>query len=104
MRGKTAKRLRKIARGLGLDPKTSYAPGGELRRRPPVLRPDTGELQAGPPIPRPMTMRECLRRAYKEAKKIYKGLPATALSPEKEKAKPFHAKVVDSMREYKDAP
>lgn len=85
MRGVTAKRLRKIARGLKLEPKTSYLPGGPLRRRPDIRTELTGEIIPGPPIPRPFVMVSCLRKAMKEAKKIYKGLPATALEPKENK-------------------
>jgi hypothetical protein len=101
MRGTTAKHLRRIARGLNLSPQTAYAPGGKLRRRP-SYRDADGALQQGAPIRRPWAMVECFRRAYKEAKKIYKGLPASTCVPEvaDRQAAPFHVKVVDSMKAY----
>jgi hypothetical protein len=101
MRGQTAKRLRAIARGLSLEPKTSYVPGGKLRRRP-SYRDAEGALQQGAPIRRPWAMVECFRRAYKEAKKIYKGLPLSTCVPEvaDQQAAPFHVRVVDSMKAY----
>lgn len=102
MRNATAKRLRQIAKSLGLETETKYAPGGPLRRRP-SYRDDKGELQPGAPIPRPFVLRECVRRAYREAKKIYKGQPMSLLAPEAEAEKAYQAKVVDSMRAYKDA-
>ena len=68
MRGTTARSLRKIARELELEPKTKYAPGGRLRKR-----------ANGSPIRRPLVMLECFRKAYKEAKRMYKGLPPSAL-------------------------
>lgn len=104
MRGTTARRLRQIARGLGLDAKTEYAPGGKLRRRPDRII--HGKVIAGAPIPRPFVMVECFRRAYKEAKKIFKGLPATALVPEHEKlvaeTDDYRARINRSMRAYYD--
>jgi hypothetical protein len=100
MRGKTAKRLRQIARALSLNPTTNYVPGGKLRRRA-SYRDAEGKLQQGAPIPRPAVMMECFRRAYKEAKKLYKGLPATSCVPEGEEIEsPFHVRVVDSMKKY----
>jgi hypothetical protein len=103
IRGKTAKRLRRIARALKLSTRTAYAPGGRLRRRP-SYRDAEGVLQPGAPIPRPGVLVECFRRAYKEAKKLYKGLPPSALMPEGETAdSPFHVRVVDSMKKYYEA-
>jgi hypothetical protein len=100
MNGRVAKRLRKIAKELRLNPQTAYAPGGKLRRRP-SYRDAEGLLQQGAPIPRPGTLVECFRRAYREAKKIYKGLPPSTCVPETtEQETPFHVKVVDSMTKY----
>jgi hypothetical protein len=104
MRGVTAKKLRKIAASLGLKADVGYTPGGPLRRRSDFTHPETGEIIQGAPIRRPLVMVACVRRACKEAKKVYKGLPMTALVPENElREKPFHARVVDSMRQYRDA-
>lgn len=76
MNQKKAKALRRIARGLHLSPTTEYAPVGKLRRRPPrEIRDAQGrviDVVEGPPIPRPLAMRECERRAYQEAKKLYR--------------------------------
>ena len=58
----------------------------------------------GAPIPRPFVVAACLRRAYREAKKVFKGRPLSILEPQASNEKPFHAKVVDSMREFKNAP
>lgn len=109
IRGKTAKRLRQIARALNLNPTTGYAPGGPLRRRPAgKVYGEDGELVVTPgrPIPRPGVLIECLRRAYKEAKKIYKGLPPSVLAPESEqRAQPaFKTQVAASVRKYYNAP
>jgi hypothetical protein len=99
MRGTTARKLRKIARSLELPAKTGYAPGGKLRRRP-GYRDESGIWQDGPPIPRPTVLTECFRRAYREAKKIYKGKPPSTLAPEGERARSFADTVIDSAREY----
>lgn len=103
MNGKTARRLRKIAAGIELPPSTSYTPGGPLRRRASrtEIDPLTGvrEVVPGAPIPRPMVLEECWRRAYREAKKIYKGLPPSALLPQGEnKEAPFRVRMVDSIK------
>jgi hypothetical protein len=101
VRGKTAKRLRKIARELKLNPATSYVPGGRLRRHG-DYRDAEGVLQRGAPIRRPAALVECFRRAYKEAKKLYKGLPPSTCVPEGTNAEsPFHIRVVDSMKAYR---
>lgn len=76
MRGKVAKRLRRIARELKLDPRTDYAPVGELRRLPERRYIDraTGEekILPGGVLRRPFAMKACERRAVQEAKAIYK--------------------------------
>lgn len=99
MRNVVAKKLRKIAASLALNPETGYLPAGKLRRKRPYLDEDV-VLQRGPPIPRPFVLRECFRRAYREAKKIYKGKPLSSLVPEAEEQKAFASKVVDSVRQY----
>lgn len=100
MNGRVSKRLRQIARGLNLPPQTGYVPGGKLRRHA-SYRDAEGALQQGAPIRRPAALVECFRRAYKEAKKIYKGLPPSTCVPEGDTAEsPFHVRVVDSMKQY----
>lgn len=99
MRGATAKRLRKIARELGLPAEAKYLPGGKLRRRS-DYRDENGEIQQGAPFPRPFVLNECFRRAYREAKKIYKGLPMSILLPEAEKETAYKVQVADSMRKF----
>jgi len=78
MRGKIAKRLRRIARELKLDPRTDYAPVGELQRLPERKYVDkfTGEHKTlpGGVLRRPFAMKACERRAYQEAKAIYKAM------------------------------
>jgi hypothetical protein len=106
--GKTAKRLRKIARELKLNPQTGYVPGGPLRRRPDRWEFDELGVEKrrvqGAPIQRPGVLTACFRRALKEAKKVYKGQPPSICVPEADDAKtPFHVSVVDSMRKQVDA-
>lgn len=91
MRGVTAKRLRAIARNLGLSTKRHYVPGAPC--------PCMGLHR--PLTARPLVMVECFRRAYKEAKKVYLGRPITVLCPEGAREQPFHRTVVDSMKEYR---
>jgi hypothetical protein len=105
MNGRVAKKLRRIARQLNLNPVASYVPGGRLRRRPD--RWDSNEkgervLIQGAPIQRPGVLVECFRRAYREAKKIYKGQPPSVCVPESggQEEAPFHARVVTSMQKY----
>ena len=104
MRGVTAKRLRKIARSLGLEAKTSYTFIGPLRRYASFTHPKTGKVVEGPPVPRPMVMKDCFRSACKAAKKIYFGKPASRVRAGGAGSERSYAdRVVDSMREYKDA-
>jgi hypothetical protein len=103
MNAKTAKRLRKIAAELGLNPKTGYAPGGKLRRRPGYTD-ELGLWQEGAPIVRPAVLTECTRRAYKEAKKIYMGKPSSILLPEGSEVAPFHVRMVDSIKKQGQGP
>lgn len=102
MRGKTAKRLRKIARQLELNPATTYAPGGPLRRGPDKgYTDDEGVFHRvpGAPIRRPGVLQECFRRAYQEAKQIYKGAPPTALEPEGDnKPAPFNVRMIEAVK------
>jgi hypothetical protein len=107
VRGSTAKRLRKIVRALNLASKTGYADGGVLRRRPNTWGYDENGKYAqipGDPIARPTVLVECFRRAYKEAKKIYKGLPPTALLPATagETVADYNVRVIKSMKAYYD--
>ena len=105
MNGRTARKLRQIARDLDdldLAPETGYAPAGRLRRGPSYLD-DKGVLQPGAPLRRPTAMTECFRRVYKEAKKLYKGLPPSMCVPEvkeKEAEVPFRVRVADSIRKF----
>jgi hypothetical protein len=99
MNGRAAKKLRRIARSLGLDPETRYTPGGPLRRRA-GYRDEAGVWQEGAPMPRPAILTSCERRAYREAKKIYLNKPISMLMPEEVKEKAYQAQVVDSMRQY----
>jgi hypothetical protein len=75
--GKVAKRLRRLARELKLDPETKYAPFGELQHLPERVYVDraSGETRTLPAgvLRRPFAMIACERRAYQEAKAIYRG-------------------------------
>lgn len=109
MRGVTAKRLRKIAKSIGLPESGKYVPGGPLRRSPGFRHPETGEWMEGAPIRRPAVLTECFRRAYKEAKRIYKGLPPTRLVSEDKVAQPeapreFRHRVAESIVKYHEQP
>jgi hypothetical protein len=46
-----------------------------------------------------MVLQPCLRRAYKEAKKIYKGLPPTALEPDKDKPEPLRVRIQHAVKQ-----
>jgi hypothetical protein len=80
MRGTTAKKLRQIARGVGANPRTTYfhakIRGWRERKRAERIGTSKGEAAS-----RVVVLGICLRRAYKEAKRMYKGLPPTALEP-----------------------
>ena len=101
MNGRVSRKLRQIASGLKLPQETGYGPAGKLRRGPSYLD-DKGILQPGAPLRRPTAMTECFRRAYKEAKKLYKGLPISICVPETkapEKTE-FRVRVADSIRKF----
>lgn len=52
----------------------------------------------GAPIRRPGVMVECFRKAYKEAKHVYKGLPPTALEPQDaNKPAPLSTRVTNAI-------
>ena len=103
MRATVAKRLRQIARELKLNPETGYAPGGKLRRRPDYID-QLGIPQKGAPIIRPAVLKECFRRAYREAKKIYLGKPASTLLPEGSDIAAFDVRMVDSIKRQGGGP
>ncbi|HXI67307.1 MAG TPA: hypothetical protein VNH41_05165 [Steroidobacteraceae bacterium] len=66
MRGVTAKKIRRIARSLGLDPKTTYGVVGQKRYV--EIGPEKEQVY----LPQTVVMDKCLRKAYKVAKKAYK--------------------------------
>ncbi len=72
MNGKVAKRLRRIARELKLDPENKYAPVGEIRHAE-ARRDHKGRAYTAGIVRRPFALQACERRAYLEAKAIYKG-------------------------------
>lgn len=110
MNGKTAKRLRRIARELHLNPTTTYAPMGPLRRGPEKVIVRDGKIETipGMPIRRPYATGECERRAIQEAKKIYKRQdPEATEMPGQEFLReeiPFHLRHVNSMKRQPDGP
>lgn len=77
MNGRTAKKLRRLARQLKLDPENKYAPVGQLVHLPERTYVDraSGEKRTlpGGVLRRPFALQVCERRAYHEAKAIYKG-------------------------------
>lgn len=78
---KTAKRLRKIARGLELADKTTYRPSKPISAGYFWGARHEGRVcERNGTLP-PFVMVECTRRAYKEAKKLYNGKPLTRLEP-----------------------
>ncbi len=92
------KRLRKIARELNLDPKNSYAPvGPEVHVE---ARNDHGRQYSAGIKRRPLALKACERRAYLEAKAIYKGgvVEAGVAAQVLPERKPFHIRHVDSMK------
>ena len=99
MNGRTAKKLRKIARGLKLPPVSAYQPTG----------PDT-EWSGGQLVRRrqPLALKACFRRAYLEAKALYKGAFAEAgkvdLTKEREGVRAFHLRHVDSIKRQGEGP
>ena len=98
MNGRIAKKLRKIALGLKLPPVTSY----ELSGTPSFCRDGTQKR-------RPLALKACWRRAYLEAKALYKGqVVAEAgvvdLAMEREGIRPFHMRHVDSIKRQGEGP
>lgn len=88
MRGTTARNLRRIAREVGVNPKTTYFHAfirgvgyyhgsrewdwAERRKK---------EFAETNSVSRTIVLGICLRRAYQEAKRMYKGLSPTVLAP-----------------------
>jgi len=69
--GKKARALRRIARELNLDPEVKCQPVGPIRHREAIA--DHGRTFSAGIVPRPFALGPCERRAYKEAKALYKG-------------------------------
>ena len=96
MRGKTAKALRRIARDLKLPAKTELAPMGPLVRD-----------AADRPKRRPFALKACTRRAYQEAKAIYKGQKQAIVGQAgdlTQETRAFKHRMVDSMRAQPKGP
>jgi len=79
MNGKLVRKLRKIAHALELEPKTKYVPTARHLKCTCLSCEDRRHSDVDT-LP-PHVMHECVRKAYKEAKRIYRGLPPTALEP-----------------------
>jgi hypothetical protein len=103
MNGKKAKALRRLARTLKLPAENKYQPTGVLRRVEDRVGPD-GKLYKGGLVRRPFALAVCERRAYQEAKAMYKGATVDAgpapvgpviLHPTE---RSFADRAVDSMR------
>jgi hypothetical protein len=113
--GKQSKRLRKIARTLGLNPANSYAPMGVLRRLPERTYVDrrSGETKVlpGGVLRRPFALKACERKAYQEAKALYKGadpgdapLAGPVILHPTEESRSFADRAVDSMKQQPEGP
>lgn len=115
MNGKQAKKLRKIARGLKLPAPNSYAPVG--REEYVEARNDNKRSYTAGIKRRPVALQACERRAYKEAKSLYKGIDTTSVDPEyrvilspsqaESLAGPdrsFADKMVDSIKQQPEGP
>jgi hypothetical protein len=110
--GRKAKALRRIARSLGLPPENKYEPVGPIRRREAIK--DHGRSYTAGIIPRPFALGACERRAYLEAKALYKGghvdvtdiAPAEAFNDAAARrvARPFKDKVFESIKNQPEAP
>jgi len=100
MNGKTAKKLRRIARELALTPADSYQPvGPEIYVEAKV---DHGRSYTAGIKRRPLALGACERRAYLEAKAIYKGQVAPVVGkPQKinpeEYERAYRDRMVDSI-------
>jgi hypothetical protein len=92
--GKKAKALRRIARGLKLPEENSYEPMGELRHK--EAHRDHGRSYTAGLVRRPFALKACERRAYKEAKGLYK-TPGVGLELEPVPIDPQMVKQLDEM-------
>jgi hypothetical protein len=99
---KKAKALRRIARGLKLPTENKYEPVGPLRRREAIK--DHGRSYTAGIVRRPFALGPCERRAYKEAKALYKTPNSTLdlsnverIDMPQEEARPFKDQVYDSI-------
>lgn len=109
MNGRKAKALRKLARELKLPPKTQYAPVGPLRHRESREIVDAqGQVRVlqGGLVRRPFALQACARRAYQEAKAIYKGESQgiTGQAGELQELVPFKTRMVNSIKAQPDGP
>lgn len=106
MNGKMAKRLRKIARGLKLPEANSYASVGPevyVEARNDNKRSYTAGIKR-----RPLALNACERRAYKEAKCLYKGIDTASAestySVTLQQQRSFADRMVDSIKQQPEGP
>lgn len=105
MNGKKAKALRRLARTLNLPEENSYAPVGELKRRPAIV--DHGRTYTAGLVRRPFALRACERRAYQEAKALYKGAAIetdTPIEPIPQEQPEFKEQVHESINQQPASP
>jgi len=95
---KKAKALRRIARGLKLPTENKYEPVGEIRHREAIKA--HGRSYSAGIVRRPFALGPCERRAYQEAKALYRGgerVEGPAEQIAHEEARPFKDQVYDSI-------
>lgn len=105
MNSKKAKALRRIARELALPEENSYEPVGPIRRREAIV--DHGRSYTAGIVRRPFALKACERRAYLEAKALYKGGHAEVIQPQvapTEPVRPFKDAVIDSVKRQAPGP
>jgi hypothetical protein len=108
LNAKKAKALRRIARALKLPESKEYAPVGPIRERPAIK--DHGRSYSAGIVRRPFALKACERRAYLEAKLLYKThglefLEGAASAPDlREPAPAFKDRVYQSIEKQPEAP
>lgn len=106
MNGKKARALRAIARSLKLNPQTSYQPVGPEQHV--EAKKDHGREYTAGIKRRPFAVGPCFRRAYQEAKAIYKGKVEPIIGQETvnphEEVRAFRDRMVDSIKRQGEGP
>jgi hypothetical protein len=103
--GKKAKALRRIARELKLPDEKTYQPVGPIRHREAIQ--DHGRSYTAGIVRRPFALGACERRAYLEAKALYRGagidigqIEPIPQAPQRQ----FKDQVVDSIKQQPTEP